>query len=189
MKSGILAFNHPEARMPDFNPPRSQNACFGGLKMSYFGIFRPFLGLNEPFRLFSHHILWPTGHMHCCIPHICQSRQWRCESQKIPNELWAQFFSQHLMSYFTFSSIKLYMWCVILHSVWNSTLILIFAFFVARQICREFIHCECKNFKFRNMWVNEEWQIWGGDIWKNKKMGYPQFKWMCAEWKSRSLIQ
>ena len=34
-------------------------AFFGG----YFGIFRPFLGLNEPFRLFSHHILWPTGPM------------------------------------------------------------------------------------------------------------------------------
>ena len=49
--------------MPDFDQPRSQNSWFRGLKMSFFCIFGPFLGPNGPFRLFSHHILCPTGPM------------------------------------------------------------------------------------------------------------------------------
>ena len=38
-----------------------KNARFWGLKISYFGVFGPFLGPNDSFQLFSHHILYPTG--------------------------------------------------------------------------------------------------------------------------------
>ena len=48
-------------KMPKLGLKSGILVWFRGLKTSYFGIFRPFLGPNEPFRLFSHHISWPMG--------------------------------------------------------------------------------------------------------------------------------
>ena len=48
----------------NFRPQnREKMPDFEASKLPIFCVFGPFLGPNDPFRLFSHHILYPTGPM------------------------------------------------------------------------------------------------------------------------------
>ena len=56
-RNGAANFGPPtDGMVPNFEP-------LIGLKKGEICIFRSFLGPNEPFRLFPHHILCPTGPM------------------------------------------------------------------------------------------------------------------------------